>query len=152
MDNRPPLLVMNWFRILWCFRRLLLVQTQQWKHNGMWNLLKVNTKCTEQPLVSLMLILNRIDTLCWCLLCWIWTCQWRLFRIIYCYSCVTASWDIHNTLIWLSESKFNLIVAKSCFYYYYLQSLLLKFQFSVRAITLVGSFSLISVPNFENLI
>ena len=68
--------------------RHLLVKSQQWKNkNTVWNLFKVNNKDTyDVVLVSLLLTLNRFDTLLWRFLCLFWTsiCQLTLdFSLVY---------------------------------------------------------------------
>ena len=54
--------------------RLLLVQSQQWKHDSnLWNMFKVNnksTRTTSVTSVSLLLISNRFHTLVWCFPWW----------------------------------------------------------------------------------
>ena len=50
-----------------------LVQIQQYKHQyNVWNLFKV-IDVIDLVLVSLLLTLNRFETMFWCFHCWLWT-------------------------------------------------------------------------------
>ena len=67
----------------WCPRRHLLVQSQQWKNeNIVRNLFKANKSRhlnNNVVLVSLLLALNRFQTLFSCFRCYLWTSKCRLW-------------------------------------------------------------------------